>query len=132
MAASKAKGFEYNTETQTKVSLGGRFLTVTEIKIKGEEEEYPKGGLEIEPLKLGLPDGLVEAIWTTPLLEAKASEFQKGGFKAYPAQINTFTSKNPVLTLLQAGKEKEFGLELEEANGKALKGYTATVWAIGR
>jgi hypothetical protein len=146
MAASKAKGFEYSKSFASKI--GGVLLTVTEVKIKGEEEEYPKGGLELEPEKLGLTDGLISGvepalttpglttpiglIWCTPLMESKFGEFKKGGGKAYPAQITTFEGKNPVLTLLQAGKEKEFALELEEAQGKSLKGYFAYVFCVGR
>lgn len=118
MAASKAKGFEY--EQPFKFAAGGRFFTQTVAKIIGEEEEYPKGGIPINFVSCGLPDGLVDAAWANLIVS------EKEAYKSYDCQVI-----KEKLVIWQSGKEKEFAPELEEGKG-ALKGYTVTIWAIGR
>lgn len=118
MAASKAKGFSYGEPF--KVSIGGRFFTQTVLSIVGEEEEYPKGGIPIEASKLGLPDGLADVMWANLIIS------EKEAYKSYDCQII-----GGKLVIWSAGKEKEFSAEVAEGSG-ALKGYTVTVWAIGR
>ncbi len=118
MAASAA-ALKY--EVLTKVSVGGRFLTVTKVEINGEEEEYKKGGIAISPASLGLPDGLLDAAWLVGEFTDSKVE------KAFAAQVNA-----EKLVLFAAGAEKKSGAELTEAEGKALGKYFAIVIAIGR
>lgn len=118
MAASAA-GLKY--EVVLKTSIGGRWLTVTKVEINGEEEEYKAKGIAISPEKLGLPDGLLDvALLTGPFTDAKAE-------KSFGAQI--LAEK---LILYATGAEKKVGVELSEAEGKALGKYFGTVIAIGR
>lgn len=137
--AGKATAFAYSEPFVTKA--GGLLFTQTKVEITEATGEYPKGGIAITAEKLGLTDGLIASIWCSPLQEVKFSENKKGGGKAYPAQIQPFNevSTSPVqlfseatMTLLQAGKEKEFGLELEEAQGKSLGKYFAYIYAFGK
>jgi hypothetical protein len=119
MAASAAK-LEYGEPF--KASLGGRFVTLTELKIAGEAEEYKKGGILLEYSKLGLPDALVDLAFLTggSFLDEKSE-------KQFDAAI-----VKEKLILYASGKEKTFNGELSEAEGKALKGYYGFVVALGR
>lgn len=119
MAASAAK-LEYGEPF--KASLGGRFVTLTEIKIAGEAEEYKAKGIPLEYSKLGLPDALVDIIFLTggSFLDEKSE-------KQYSAAI-----VKEKLILYASGKEKTFNVELSEAEGKGLRGGYAVVVALGR
>lgn len=141
MAKITAASIEYGVPFVTKV--GGVLFTATSVKVATTATEYPKGGIELLPEKLGLTDGLVSsngegstggpvgAIWCNPLLtEVKAGEFQKGGFKSWVAQINTFEGKNPVLTLSEAKTAAAAFLELAE--NTAVSAYFTTVFCYGR
>jgi hypothetical protein len=141
MAKITAASIEYGVPYVTKV--GGVLFTATKVTIASTATEYPKGGVELLPEKLGLTDGLVSSngeggtggpigtIWCNPLLaEVKASEFQKGAFKSWIAQINTFEGKNPVLTLTEVKTAAAAALELAE--NTAVSGYFTTVFCFGR
>lgn len=119
MAASAAK-LEYGEPF--KASLGGRFVTLTEVKIAGEAEEYKAKGIALEYAKLGLPDSLVDVIFMTA-----GSVFDEKSEKQFDATI-----VKEKLILFASGKEKSFNAELTEAEGKALKGYYGFVVAFGR
>jgi hypothetical protein len=117
MAASAAALTYENT---FKASIGGRFLVETTLSITGEAEEYKKGGIEVSLEKLGLPDGLVD-VTLCKLFRDEKNE------KAFLAEIT-----KGKLILYAAGAEKKQAIELTEAEGKALKGCTVHVIAIGR
>ena len=117
MAASAA-ALKY--EVLTKVSIGGRFLTVTKVEINGEAEEYKKGGIAISATSLGLPDGLADAVFSAGMFDEKSE-------KQYDVQV-----VKGKLILYASGAEKKPNAELTEAEGKALGKYFATVIAIGR
>jgi hypothetical protein len=117
--AAEAAALKY--EVLTKISIGGRWLTVTKVEINGEEEEYKAKGIAISPKSLGLPDGLLDAAWL--IGEFTDSKVEK----AFAAQIN-----GEKLVLFGAGAEKKAGAELTEAEGKALAKYFGIVISIGR
>jgi hypothetical protein len=116
MAASAA-ALAYETIFRT--SVGGRFLTETILSISGEAEEYKKGGITVDLTQLGVPNGNIDLTLVKLFLDEKNE-------KAYEAQI--IKGK---LVLFASGKEKTFKAELTEAEGKALKGFTCRVIAIG-
>jgi hypothetical protein len=118
MAASAAK---LSYKKLFKTSIGGRFLTITEIAIEGEAEEYKKGGILLEYAKLGLPDSIVDLVFLPSGFTDEKDE------KQYTAQV-----LEEKLLLYASGKEKTFNAELSEAEGKALKGWSTIVVAIGR
>jgi hypothetical protein len=104
-----------------KVSIGGRFLVVTEVSINAEAEEYKKGGISLEYGKLGLPDSLVDLVFLPSGFTDEKDE------KQYDAQI-----LKEKLILYASGKEKTFAAELSEAEGKALKGWSGLLLVVGR
>ena|ERR1700743_1446111 len=118
MAASAAK---LSYKKMFKTSIGGRFLTLTEIAIEGEAEEYKKGGIPLEYSKLGLPDSIVDLAFLPSGFTDEKDE------KQFDAQV-----LEEKLLLYASGKEKAFAAELSEAEGKALKGWSATILVIGR
>jgi hypothetical protein len=119
MAASAAE-LSYGAPIR-KFSIGGRFLVLLEVSINGEAEEYKKGGIPLENSKLGLPDSLVDLIFMPSGFTDEKDE------KQYDAQV-----LKEKLILYASGKEKTFSLELTEAEGKALKGWSALLLVIGR
>jgi hypothetical protein len=102
-----------------KASIGGRFLTETVLSISAEAEEYKAKGIAVDVTKLGLPDGLVDLTYCKLFLDEKSE-------KAYKCQI--IKGK---LVIYQTGAEKKYAVELTEAEGKSLKGFTVRVIAIG-
>jgi len=118
MAASAAK---LSYKNLSKTSIGGRFLTITEIAIEGEAEEYKKGGILLEYSKLGLPNARLDLAFLPSGFTDEKDE------KQFDAQI-----VEEKMLLYSSGKEKTFNAELTEAEGKALKGWSAIVVAIGR
>jgi hypothetical protein len=117
MAASAAA---LSYEVLSKTSIGGRWLTVTKVSIAGEAEEYKAKGIALNPTSLGLPDGLLDFGLVNLLLDETNA-------KSFDAQI-----VGKKLVLFQAGKEKTWSPELTEAEGKALKGWAATIVSVGR
>jgi hypothetical protein len=117
MAASAAK-LTYKKLFRT--SIGGRFLTLIQVSIEGEAEEYKKGGIAINKEELGLPDSIIDACLCLNFLDEKNE-------KAYNAEVI-----EEKLVLFATGAEKGFSPELTEAEGKTLKGYTCTLLVIGR
>lgn len=147
MAKLTKAGIEYLEPAKFKLSHC--LFTATEIRVAAAEEEYEKGGVELNLEKLGLTDGLLQTnpplpttpglqgpvgtIWCNPLLaEVKLGEFKKGGAKAFIAQIDTFEGKNPVLTIFGLPVVKEALVEATEAEAKALGKYYTTVFAFGK
>jgi hypothetical protein len=120
MAASKA---EVKYEQLLKISIGGRWLTVTKVSISGEAEEYKAKGIPLTsgPSGLGLPDELLDAAFVLGDFTDEKVE------KALAANVN-----GEKLVLFGAGAEKKAGAELTEGEGKALKGYFCLIAAIGR
>lgn len=137
--AGKIENFAYSEPFVTKI--GGLLFSQTKVECTAATGEYPKGGIIVKPEKLGMTDGLVAASWSTPLAEKKVLTKKEGGWKAYPTSILLYGEvdkapvlfySEPVLVAYQAGKEKEFELELTEAEGKGLAEYTCYIYAIGR
>ena len=120
MAASAA-ALKY--EVLHKKSIGDVFLTVTKVEISGEAEEYKKGGIPLLGTEagLGLPLGVIDACFVQGFFTDEKLE------KAYMAQI-----VKEKLVVFQTGAEKKYSIELTEAEGKALKGYTAIIITIGK
>jgi hypothetical protein len=117
MAAAAAK---LSYEELFKVTIGGRWFTGTKVSIEGENEEYKKGGIALEPKSLSLPLGLLDAAFTQGLFDEKSEK-----------QFDALLVKEK-LVAYASGAEKKFNAELTEAEGKALKGYYAIVYATGR
>lgn len=119
MAASAAK-VEYGAPSR--ISIGGRFFTTVEVKIAGEAEEYKTGGIALDYTKLGLPDNKPELV-----LIAEGYFVSESNNKV----ISAILSKEKLI-LFGGAKEKGIAAELEEAEGKALKGYHGLLLAIGQ
>jgi hypothetical protein len=114
-----------------KLSIGGRFLTVTELTLG---TEYLTEGFVLEPLKLGFPVGLVDAAWCCnvagPAKEATgivASINLEGeaGKEDATLKLQLYNTK----TL----KETELSTLTEEASkGAKASEYKVVIAAIGR
>jgi hypothetical protein len=102
-----------------RVSLGGRFFTMTTVTVEATNEEYVAKGIPISYEKLGLPDALVDSIF------APAGLLDEKNEKQYDVAII-----KEKMVLIASGKEKEFNVELA-ANTKLAK-YSAMVVALGR
>ena len=109
MAALK---FEYGTPFR--ISIGGRYLTVTEITGEGSNEEYAKGGSPLDYTKLGLPNNKVDCIFAAlPLIDKKVGEATKGGVVAIGAELlqivtTSTATKLPLLEMTDKEKVKEY------------------------
>jgi hypothetical protein len=109
-----------------KVSIGARYLTKTEVTLG---TEYLTKGFVVEPLKLGLPDGLVDAVFVqgvagntgTPTASLVASAYISGG-NVYLQLFNSVTGAENALT----------GLTEEATKGAKGSEYKVTLVAIGR
>jgi hypothetical protein len=102
-----------------RVSLGGRFFTMTQVTVETTNEEYEAGGIPLSYTKIGLPDALVDSIFMPAGLTDSKLE------KQYDALIS-----KEKLILYQSGKEKEFNPEVEAT--RKLAKYTGIVVALGR
>jgi hypothetical protein len=112
------------------MSLGGRFLTVTELELG---TEYLTEGFVLEGTKLGLPVGIVDAAWC-PNVVATAAKATKGFVGSIiitnPGQIKNEPQKIQ-LQVYDSGKEKE-ELPEEASKGEKFKEGKVIVCAIGR
>jgi hypothetical protein len=108
-----------------KASIGGRYLTITEITLG---TEYKTEGIEVNPEKLGLTDGLIDAAWCCNV--AGLAKAAKALIPSIVVSGGPPASKMK-LQLYEAGKEKEF-LPEEAEKGEVGKEMKVVICAIGR
>lgn len=156
MAELKASELKYGAPL--KISVGGYFLTATQIETPTGAEYAPEGALYLNLAKLGLPDetpggngpagvettesevatttSLPLYAWSTPLVTAKdAAEAAKLVGVCFPTAITKTAGSKLCLRIYGMGSAAEIGkpmLEPKTSTKAAVSLCVCTVYCIGR
>jgi hypothetical protein len=147
MSAISAATIEYSAPFVAKI--GDSLFTITKVTVPTTEEEYLEGGIELNPAKLGLTDGLIMgtapaagahpelygAIWCDGLLATDKTQYEEGKEVAegFDAAITTINGK-PFLRLyaqVTAGAGKPM-TECKTATKVKVGKFSTVVFAIGK